>query len=195
MARGYPGRAGAGRPGRGRAGAVRPTSGRSSRLGPMTALARFRSPVGTLTVEASDAGVCGIRFGGGERPRPPISGRTRENLEGALRALGDYFAGRPPTLPPLDLHGSPFQQRVWRALLGIPWGDTRTYGEVAASLGLPGSARAVGGANGKNPIAILVPCHRVVASGGRLGGYGGGTDVKAKLLAHEAAHAPVLRPG
>jgi methylated-DNA-[protein]-cysteine S-methyltransferase len=161
----------------------------------MTALARFRSPFGTLTVEASDAGVCGIRFGGADRPRPPITARTRDNLEAALRALRDYFDGKPPALPPLDLHGSPFQRRVWRALTEIPWGDTRTYGEIASALGVPGSARAVGGANGKNPVAILVPCHRVVASGGRLGGYGGGTEVKAKLLAHEAAHAPALRPG
>jgi len=161
----------------------------------MTALARFRSPVGPLTVEASDAGVCGIRFGGAERPRPPITARTRENLEGALAALRDYFDGRPPRLPPLDLHGSPFQLRVWEALVRIPWGETRTYGELAGLLGAPGSARAVGGANGRNPVAILVPCHRVVASGGRLGGYGGGTEVKARLLAHEAAHAPVLRPG
>jgi methylated-DNA-[protein]-cysteine S-methyltransferase len=160
----------------------------------MTALARFASPVGALTVEASDAGVVGIRFGGGERPRPPITARTRENLEAALQALRDYFAGKPPSLPRLDLHGSPFQQRVWQALAGIPWGDTRTYGEVAEQLGQPGGARAVGGANALNPVAILVPCHRVVAAGGRLGGYSGGLDVKAKLLAHEAAHAPALRP-
>ncbi len=159
----------------------------------MTAVAKFRSPVGLLTVEASDRGVCGIRFGGGERPRPPITARTRDNLEGALRALADYFAGRPPSLPPLDLRGTPFRERVWRELVDIPWGEVRTYGEVARKVGRPGAARAIGGANHHNPIAILVPCHRVVASGGRLGGYAGGVDVKAKLLAHEAAHAPALR--
>ena len=160
----------------------------------MTAVAKFRSPVGMLTVEASDAGVCGIRFGGGERPRPPITARTRENLEGAIRALADYFEGRPPRLPPLDLRGTPFRREVWRELAAIPWGEVRTYGEVASRMGRPGAARAVGGANHHNPVAILVPCHRVVASGGRLGGYAGGVDVKAKLLAHEAAHAPALRP-
>jgi len=160
----------------------------------MTALAKFRSPVGTLAVEASDRGVCGVRFGGGERARPPITARTRENLEAGLRALADYFHGRPPRLPPLDLHGTPFRLAVWRELIAIPWGDVRTYGEVAERMGRPGAARAVGGANHHNPVAILVPCHRVVAGGGRLGGYAGGVAVKAKLLAHEAANAPALRP-
>lgn len=161
----------------------------------MTALARFRSPIGTLLVEASDDGVCGIRFGGAERSRPPISAMTRHHLEAALAALGDYFQGQEPRLPPLDLRGTPFQERVWRELVAIPYGEVRTYGEVAARLGRPGAGRAVGGANHANPVPVLVPCHRVVASGGRLGGYGGGLDVKAWLLAHEAAHAPALRRG
>jgi len=159
----------------------------------VTALAHFRSPVGSLTVEASDAGVVGVRFGGGDRARPPITARTRDHLEAALQALRDYFAGRPPRLPALDLRGSPFQVRVWQALAEIPWGDVRTYGEVARSMGSAGGARAVGGASARNPVAILVPCHRLVASGGRLGGYAGGVEVKARLLAHEAAHAPALR--
>ncbi len=158
----------------------------------MTALARYRSPIGLLTVEASDAGVCGIRFGGGERARPPISARTRENLEAGLRALGEYFAGRRPDSPPLDLDGTDFQRRVWEELLAIPWGEVRTYGEIAARLGCPGGARAVGGANHRNPVPILIPCHRVVASGGRLGGYGGGLAAKRWLLAHEAGHVPAL---
>jgi methylated-DNA-[protein]-cysteine S-methyltransferase len=161
----------------------------------MTALARFRSPVGTLLVEASDEGVCGIRFGAFERSRPPISALTRHHLEAALAALSDYFAGKEPRLPPLDLRGTPFQERVWRELLAIPYGELRTYGEIAARLGRPGAGRAVGGANHANRVAVLVPCHRVVASGGRLGGYGGGLDVKAWLLAHESAHAPALRRG
>ncbi len=159
----------------------------------MTALARFRSPVGTLSVEATDDGVCSIRFGARAGARPPISRKTRENLEAGLRALADYFAGRPPLMPPLDLHRTEHQLLVWAALQEIPWGETVTYGELAARLGSRG-ARAVGNANAGNPVAILVPCHRVVAAGGRLGGYAGGTDVKAWLLAHEAAHGPALRP-
>ena len=160
----------------------------------MTALARFRSPVGTLTVEASEAGVCAVRFGGGQRTRPPIGALAHGHVEAALRALADYFAGRRPELPALDLRGSPFQRRVWGELLRIPYGEVCTYGEIAARLGRPGAARAVGAANGRNPVAILVPCHRVVQHGGRLGGYGGGVEVKRWLLAHEAAHVPALRP-
>jgi methylated-DNA-[protein]-cysteine S-methyltransferase len=154
----------------------------------------FRSPVGPLAVEAGDGGVFGISFGERGPARPGVSARARSHLEGAEQALRDYFGGRPPRLPPLDLRGSPFQRAVWAALLEIPWGEVRTYGEVASSLGKVGSARAVGGANHENPIAILVPCHRVVQANGRLGGYGGGVDVKRWLLAHEAAHAPALRP-
>ncbi len=159
----------------------------------MTALARYRSPVGTLSVEATDDGVCSVRFGGRDGVRPPISKKTRDNLEAGLRALADYFAGRPPLLPRLDLHGTEHQRIVWDALLGVPWGETITYGELAERLGSRG-ARAVGSANAQNPVAILVPCHRVVAAGGRLGGYAGGVEVKQWLLAHEAAHGPVLRP-
>ncbi len=159
----------------------------------MTALARFKSPVGTLSVEATDDGICSIRFGGRDGARPPISKKTRHNLEAGLQALADYFSGHSPLLPPLDLHGTEFQRIVWEALLEIPWGETVTYGELAARLGGAG-ARAVGTANAKNPVAILVPCHRVVATGGGLGGYAGGTDKKRWLLAHEAAHGPVLLP-
>lgn len=160
----------------------------------MSARLRFRSPVGTLTVEAGEEGVFGLSFGDRGPSRPGASARTRAHLEGAERALRDYFAGVAPRLPALDLRGSPFQRAVWEALLEIPWGEVRTYGEVAASLGSAGAARAVGQANHENPVAILVPCHRVVQVGGRLGGYGGGVEVKRWLLAHEAAHAPALRP-
>ena len=160
----------------------------------MSARARFRSPVGWLTIEASDQGVFGLTFGERGAAGPAVSTLARGHLEAARAALADYFAGRPPPLPALDLRGSPFQLRVWRALLDIPFGEQRTYGELAGALGCPGAARAVGAANGKNPVAILVPCHRVVAAGGRLGGYSGGLDVKRWLLAHEAAHGSVLRP-
>jgi methylated-DNA-[protein]-cysteine S-methyltransferase len=159
----------------------------------VTARLRFPSPIGPLAVEAGDQGVLGISFRDGGPSRPGISARARAHLEAAAEALADYFAGRPPRLPLLDLRGSSFQLAVWSALQEIPWGEVRTYGEIARLLGRAGGARAVGGANHENPVAILVPCHRVVQAGGRLGGYGGGLDVKRWLLAHEAAHAPVLR--
>ena len=122
----------------------------------MTALARFRSPVGTLSVEATDDGVCSVRFGGRDGARPPISKRTRDNLEAGLQALADYFSGHPPLVPTLDLHGTEHQRIVWEALLAVPWGETVTYGELAGRLGSRG-ARAVGSANARNPVAILVP--------------------------------------
>jgi methylated-DNA-[protein]-cysteine S-methyltransferase len=161
----------------------------------VSARARFRSPLGWLTIEATDQGVFGLTFGERGPAQPAVSALARGHLEAARAALADYFAGRPPSLPALDLQGTDFQRLVWRALLDIPWGEVRTYGELAAALGRPGAGRAVGAANGRNPVAILVPCHRVVAAGGQLGGYSGGLGVKRELLAHEAAHGPVLRPG
>jgi methylated-DNA-[protein]-cysteine S-methyltransferase len=159
----------------------------------VTARLRYRSPVGTLCVEAGDRGVLGISFEDRGPARAGVSARARAHLDGAAEALADYFAGRPPRPPILDLRGSPFQLAVWSALCGIPWGEVRTYGEIAALLGRVGGARAIGGANHENPVAILVPCHAVVQANGRLGGYAAGLDVKRWLLGHEAAHAPALR--
>ncbi len=159
----------------------------------MTARLRVRSPVGVLCVEAGDGGVFGLSFEDRGPSRAGLSARARAHLEAAEEALASYFAGRPPRLPVLDLRGSAFQLAVWSALREIPWGEVRTYGEIAALLGRAGGARAVGAANGRNPVAILVPCHRVVQSGGRLGGFSAGLEVKRWLLAHEAAHAPALR--
>jgi methylated-DNA-[protein]-cysteine S-methyltransferase len=159
----------------------------------VTARLRYRSPLGVVTVEATEAGVFGLSFGDRGPSRAGVSARARGHVEAAEAALRSYFDGRAPALPTLDLRGSPFQLLVWNALVAIPWGEVRTYGEVATSLGRPGSARAVGGANHTNPVAILVPCHRVVQASGRLGGYAGGGDLKRRLLAHEAAFAPVLR--
>jgi methylated-DNA-[protein]-cysteine S-methyltransferase len=160
----------------------------------MTARARYRSPIGLLTIEASDRGVLGISFGGVGPARPGVTALERGHLEAALRALRAYFRGEPPELPALDLRGSPFQLSVWRALVEIPWGEVRSYGQIAGRLGQPGGARAVGAANHENPVAILVPCHRVVRASGALGGYAAGLDVKRWLLAHEVAHSPALRP-
>ncbi len=161
----------------------------------MAACARYRSPVGTLTIEVDDGGLRALRFGAQGTPRTPRTSAEDAHLEATRRALKEYFAGKPPTLPPLELRGSDFQRAVWRALLQIPWGETQSYGEVAARIGRPGAARAIGGANHENPVVILVPCHRVVAAGGALGGYGGGLEKKRWLLAHEASHGPLLRPG
>jgi methylated-DNA-[protein]-cysteine S-methyltransferase len=161
----------------------------------VTARIRFRSPIGVLSIEAGGEGVFGLSFGDRGPPRAGVSARARSHLDAAAAALRDYFAGRAPTIPRLDLRGTPFQLAVWAALQEIPWGEVRTYGEIATLLGRAGSARAVGGANHENPVAILVPCHRVVQAGGRLGGYGGGLPVKRWLLAHEAAYAPALRSG
>jgi methylated-DNA-[protein]-cysteine S-methyltransferase len=107
----------------------------------------------------------------------------------ALRAqLDEYFARRRRAFDlPLEYPGSPFQRSVWDALLRIPYGETRTYAELASELGVPGAARAVGRANGANRLAIIVPCHRVIAAGGGLGGYGGGLWRKLRLLELEGA--------
>ncbi len=99
------------------------------------------------------------------------------------RQLDEFFQRERRTFDlPLDLAGTPFQLEVWNALLRIPYGETRSYGQLAVQLGHPGAARAVGTANGSNPVAIVVPCHRVIAAGGGLGGYGGGLDRKRFLL-------------
>ena len=159
----------------------------------MTARTRVRSPIGILTVEAGDEGIFGISFGASGPAQAGVSARERDHLEAAKEALANYFSGRPPRLPALDLRGTPFQRLVWLALLSVPWGEVRTYGEIAREVGNKSGARAVGGANHDNPVAILVPCHRVVPAGGGLGGYGGGVERKRWLLGHEAAYAPALR--
>jgi methylated-DNA-[protein]-cysteine S-methyltransferase len=160
----------------------------------VAARARYRSPVGTLTFEVGEEGLRSLQFGAQGAPRPPVTSAENEHLEATRRALKEYFAGKPPKLPKLDLRGTEFQLAVWRGLLQIPWGETRSYGELAARIGRPGAARPIGGANHENPIVILVPCHRVIAAGGALGGYGGGLDKKRWLLGHEAEHGPILRP-
>jgi methylated-DNA-[protein]-cysteine S-methyltransferase len=119
---------------------------------------------------------------------PPGAVADERAFPRAVRQLGEWFEGRRRTFDlPLELHGTLWQRRVWDVLLEIPFGDTLTYGDVARRVGRPGSARAVGHAVGRNPVAIVVPCHRVVAAGGALGGYAGGLDNKRWLLAHERA--------
>ncbi len=107
----------------------------------------------------------------------------------ATRQLAEYFQGRRRSFDlPLEVRGTPFQQRVWKALRRIPYGETRSYGEIARQVGSPRAARAVGMANHANPVAIVIPCHRVIAAGGALGGYACGIEFKRRLLDLEAAN-------
>lgn len=138
------------------------------------------SPVGELTLTQEGDCLTGLYFG-----RLPCQGQEGPTplLEETTRQLSEYFAGnrREFTLP-LLLKGTPFQRRVWDALKTIPYGETRSYGELAKAIGSPKSCRAVGGANHRNPISIIVPCHRVVGASGSLTGYGGGLENKRFLL-------------
>ena len=115
--------------------------------------------------------------------------RSASNPAGAVTALAAYFGGDLAALDHLavELRGTPFQQRVWERLRSVRAGTTATYGEIARSIGAPAAVRAVGAANGANPVALIVPCHRIIGSGGQLTGYGGGLGVKRWLLAHESA--------
>jgi methylated-DNA-[protein]-cysteine S-methyltransferase len=147
------------------------------------------SPVGELLASADVAGrITGLHFYDGHRlpARDPSWVRDEEALAPLRRQLEEYFAGERREFD-LDLapSGSPFQLSVWRELRAIPYGETASYGEIAAAVGQPGAARAVGGANNRNPIAIVIPCHRVIGANGTLTGYGGGLPRKQRLLALE----------
>lgn len=155
--------------------------------------AMLESPIGELAVVASDLGVCGILWQG-ERPEDcglvSVEGSSPV-LHKAIAQLREYFAGRRREFDlPLDFRGTAFQQQVWRALLTIPFGQTRSYGQMAAQIGRPQASRAVGAANGRNPIPIIVPCHRVIGASGSLTGFGGGLDIKVRLLALEGVTSP-----
>ncbi|MCC5787773.1 MAG: methylated-DNA--[protein]-cysteine S-methyltransferase [Phycisphaerales bacterium] len=144
------------------------------------------SPVGTLTLFGRpDGALRSIRFGGAV-PLPPGSTEAVGELDEAADQIAEYFAGRRTTFDlPLDPGGKDFRRRVWAALAEIPFGQTRTYAEIAAQVGSPRGAQAVGGANSANPLPIVVPCHRVIGRDGRLVGFSGGLDRKASLLRHE----------
>lgn len=149
------------------------------------------SPVGPLTLAVTDDGVlCGL-YTDAQKYFPDAAAlgvRDDTVADDAVAQLAEYFAGvRTAFDVPLAPRGTPFQQRVWQALTRIPAGATRSYGEIAAELGSPGASRAVGAATGRNPISIIVPCHRLVGASGALTGYAGGVDRKRWLLAHEAA--------
>ncbi|MFF6773306.1 methylated-DNA--[protein]-cysteine S-methyltransferase [Streptomyces sp. NPDC012637] len=150
------------------------------------------SPYDALTLVAVDGVLSRIHMTG-QRHRPPeetFGSPDPRPFTEAVRQLDAYFAGRLTEFDlPLHLVGTEFQLRVWEQLRSIPYGETRTYGELAEALGNPGASRAVGLANGKNPVSIVVPCHRVIGAGGGLTGYGGGLDRKQRLLAFESGAA------
>lgn len=148
------------------------------------------SPVGTLTLVASDTGLAAILWENDDPDRVRL-GTLIEDDEHPLLVeteaqLSDYFAGRRAAFTlPLAFEGTGFQRAVWTALLTIPFGETRSYGEIARQIGRPGASRAVGAANGRNPISIIAPCHRVIGANGKLTGFAGGLEAKAWLLEME----------
>lgn len=140
------------------------------------------SPVGPLTLVERDGALVRLSFGahGADEPATPVLAR-------AAAQLGEYFAGERRSFDlPLAPSGTEFQLACWRALAEIPYGETRSYGEQARNIGRPDRARAVGAANGANPIAIILPCHRVIGADGSLVGFGGGLETKRRLLDLEA---------
>ena len=152
------------------------------------------SPVGTLTLVASDAGLVAILWEDDDPSRvrlgtvKPVA--SHPILDAVQAQLTDYFAGKRTTFDaPLDPRGTEFQKSVWRALCAIPFGETRSYAEIARAVGRPTATRAVGAANGRNPISIIAPCHRVIGSNGALTGFAGGLAAKDYLLGHERAVA------
>jgi methylated-DNA-[protein]-cysteine S-methyltransferase len=149
------------------------------------------SPVGRLLVAGDDGGLRLIRFPKGNRPDLPESHwvKARKPLEEAVHQLEAYFAGKLKKFSlNMCLDVTPFQKKVLTALQQIPYGETASYGEVAEKIGNPSSSRAVGQANARNPIPIVIPCHRVVGSNGTLTGFGGGIEVKQALLDLEQRH-------
>lgn len=159
-----------------------------------TATRTIESPIGPLAVRASTRGIVALHFG----PAPPTPADTADDTaaahaDAAAEQLLAYFDGRLRTFTvPLDLRGTPFQRSVWSRLLEIPYGKTISYRQLAHLVGSPQGFRAVGAANGANPVAIIVPCHRVIANDGTLGGYGGGLDRKRLLLELEGRREPLF---
>ena len=157
------------------------------------------SPVGPLTIVASDAGVRAILWPDDDPSRVRLSETIEDPSHPVIVAtsgeLVEYFDGERTEFDvPLDAIGTDFQRAAWAALCSIPYGTTVSYGEQAELMGDRRKARAVGAANGRNPISIIVPCHRVVGANGALTGFAGGTDTKAWLLAHERSITPGVRP-
>ena len=150
------------------------------------------SPIGPLGLVATDEGLRAVSWRGDETsvklPEDMTEDPGHPILRQAARQLVEYFDGDRTSFDvPLDLRGTPFQVAAWRALGDIPYGSTRSYGEQAALIGRPKAVRAVGQANGRNPVPVVLPCHRVIGADGSLTGFGGGLDLKTQLLEHEGA--------
>lgn len=169
------------------------TKNKSSEL----AATHLKTPIGVLQVAASDEGLVAIVFPN-ETKRHFVkskgSAMAQKHLDRAVAALEEYFAGKRHDFSDLTLapSGTDFQKRVWQALYAIPFGETRSYGDIARAIDNPKGVRAVGLANGKNPIPIIVPCHRVIGANGTLTGFGGGLPTKKWLLEHEGISTPRL---
>lgn len=147
---------------------------------------KIKSPLGDLYLTASDRGLTGIYFSSKFQDGAGDSLPAKAVLDQAVLELAEYFALKRRRFNiPLDLKGTAFQRKVWRALLKVPFGETVAYKDIARRIKSPKAVRAVGSANGKNPLCIVVPCHRVISSDGSIGGYSGGLSVKKKLLAYE----------
>ena len=150
----------------------------------------IESPIGKLKLVASDKGLVAILWEKDSPRRVRLDELVADEQHPVLveteRQLGQYFAGKRKTFSiALDMRGTRFQKDVWEALVAIPFGETRSYGQLAKQLGNPRASRAVGAANGRNPVSIIVPCHRVIGSSGKLTGFAGGLDAKAHLLGLE----------
>ncbi len=163
------------------------TKRNDERVGRASARLSIETPIGRLLVAGDETCVTHVCLAG-TTALAGTPGQPPEPVRSAAEQLEEYFAGGRRTFDlPLAPRGTAFQLEVWEALADIPYGETVTYGELARRVGRPAAVRAVGQANGANPLPIVYPCHRVVAAGGRLGGYGGGLDVKRQLLALEGA--------
>ena len=152
------------------------------------------SPVGQLKLVASERGLAAILWENDNPRRVPLGEVIESDSDPILleteRQLREYFAGQRQTFElPMDFRGTEFQRRVWSALLTIPFGETRSYAQIAQQIGCPAAVRAVGAANGRNPLSIIAPCHRVLGSNGKLTGFAGGLETKAKLLSLERHEA------
>ncbi|GAE36244.1 methylated-DNA--[protein]-cysteine S-methyltransferase [Halalkalibacter akibai] len=164
----------------------------------------MNSPLGTLTIVATDKGVCHIHFGNLTKCMAALKvwlkkqGRNgevihcQETLQPICQQLEEYFSGKRTKFDvPLDLCGTEFQKKVWNTLSEIEYGETKSYKEIAQKIGAPKAVRAIGGANNQNPIPIIIPCHRVIGSNGSMVGYGGGLDKKEILLSLEGVPAKI----